>query len=125
MVVGEVAGIQNLKAGVVLPIERRVVRRAARLPGVSRRVKPETEMVHLDRVEGRIQAGIRHHSTGEHYWRRRRTLCERERLHVESTDKLLMAAAVFVGDDVTLIPGDPKRRFRNLKDKEIEVRVSG
>src|SRR5262245_1261728 len=39
MVVGEVAGIQHLKAGVVLPIERSVGHGAARLPGGNRRVK--------------------------------------------------------------------------------------
>src|SRR5262249_16759312 len=50
----EVAGIQDLNAGVVLAVERRDVGRATRILRVDRRVEPETEMKRVHRVGYRV-----------------------------------------------------------------------
>src|SRR6478609_3059438 len=54
MVVGEVAGIENLGTGVMLAIEGSRVGRASRVSGSLRRIEPNAEMVHLYRIEGRV-----------------------------------------------------------------------
>jgi hypothetical protein len=59
-IVGEVACAQHLGAGVVLAVERRRCRGRGLAPGcerVSWRVEPEAEVVHLNRVEGRVGSG--------------------------------------------------------------------
>ena len=54
VIVSKVAGVQNLRARIVLAVERRNRGRATRGHRGLRRVKPETEVVHLDGIEGRI-----------------------------------------------------------------------
>jgi hypothetical protein len=113
---------RNLKSGVVLTIERGDSRRAPRVLCSGGRVEPKAEVVHLDRIERGVRTGIRKRAV-ENDRRRRAALRERERLYAEATEELLVAAAVLVGHDVTLVPGHAKRRRRNLDHEEIEIRV--
>src|SRR5262252_11113563 len=121
MVVGKVAGVQDLKAGIVLTVEGRHCRgTACRLRGF-RRAEPEAKMVHLYRVKWGVQAGIRKWSI-ENNRGRRTARRHGERLDTEPANEHLMAAPVFIGLDVALIPGDAKRRLGDLDDKQIELR---
>jgi hypothetical protein len=70
LIIREVAGIQDLDAGVVIAIERRDVRRASNLSDSGVRIEPQSEMVHLDRVKGRVQARIGEWSVIDNDWRR-------------------------------------------------------
>src|SRR5215470_16949169 len=58
LIVWEVAGVQNLNAGIVLTIEGSDGGRTPGRPSRFRRAKPKTEVIHLYRVEGGIQACI-------------------------------------------------------------------
>src|SRR5262245_2066452 len=107
----------------MLAIEWRFRCRATRILCRRKRAKPQSEMVHLNRIEGRVHGGVRNHSVVENGWRRRATLRERERLHTEAAHELGMAAAGFVSGNVALIPRHAKVRLRNLKHEEIEIGI--
>jgi hypothetical protein len=122
-VVGRViAGIQDLNPGIVLAVKRRNRRGTTRCLGRRRRAKPKAEVVHLYRVERRVQARIRKRSI-EHDrgWCAARRHCKR--LNAEAANELPVASSILVGFDVALVPGDSKRSFGDLDDKEVELGV--
>src|SRR5262249_32100108 len=52
VVVGEIAGIEDLQAGIVLTIEEGRCGGTSSTRGCLRRPKPQSEMIHLNRIEG-------------------------------------------------------------------------
>src|SRR6516164_5702879 len=122
MVVHKGAGVQHLNAGVVLSVEGSRCGGTACREGNGGRGKPEAEMIHLDWIEWRGQAGIRKRS-GEDNRRWRRTDRHGERLNTEASAKLPTASTAFVGRDVAQIPRDTKGSLGDLDDKESELRV--
>src|SRR5262245_19154741 len=103
MIVGEVAGVEDLDASIVLTIECRYSSGATGGLGSLRRTEPQSEVVHLDWIERRVQTGIRKR-TVEHHRRRRAALREGERLDAEPADELLMPPPVLIGLNVALVP---------------------
>src|SRR4051794_36820903 len=101
VIVREVGGIQHLQARIVLAIEWRLRRRATRALCRLERIKPQSEVVHLNRIEGRIQGGTRNYAVVENGRRRRGPLRERKRLDTEAAHELGMAAPAPVSRDVT------------------------
>src|SRR5262252_3840535 len=115
MIVGEVAGVKHLDPRVVLAIERRRGWGTARILSGLRRAEPQPEMGHLNGVKRRIRTGVRERPF-EHHRGRRGVLRDRECLDAKAADEALMTVSISVGFDVTLIPSDSERRFRNLDD---------
>ena len=76
VVIGEVGGVQHLQARIVLAIEWRLCGRATRILRRLEGIKPQSEMVHLNGIEGGIQGGIRDDSVVENGRCRRATLRE-------------------------------------------------
>src|SRR5215831_16007940 len=101
MIVGKVAGVEYLEAGVVLAIESGHSRRTARRLSSCGRVKPQAQMIHLDGIERRVQAVIREWSA-EDYRCGRRTLRERKCLHAKTADEALMTVPILVRHNVAL-----------------------
>jgi hypothetical protein len=99
MVVGEVAGVQNLDASIVLTIEGCESSWAACRLGHYRRAKPETKVVHLYWIEGRVQASVWEWSIDDD-WSRIGSRCDCKSLDTEAAHELLMSSTMFVSFDV-------------------------
>src|SRR6185312_8102891 len=59
LLVGEVGGVQHLKARVVLAIERSHTGRAPGVLRIRRRIEPQAQVIHLDGVGSGVHARIR------------------------------------------------------------------
>src|ERR1700749_2406544 len=92
---------------------------------ISRAVKPETDMISLDRIGCWVLRGIRY---GAGFVKR---VCRRGRnigrdnksLDTEAAYKLARASAIRVGFNVPLIPRQPKRCIGYLNYEQIEVGI--
>src|SRR5207249_3495125 len=80
---------------------------------------------HVHRSEYRVQAGVRERSSGMHDRRRSAAHGVGERLVAEYAREPAAASPAFVRLDVTLIPGNAKRRFGELKHEDGEGSVGG
>src|SRR5512140_1475773 len=90
LVIGEVARIEHLEPRIVLSVERSNGGRASRVLGILRIVEPQPQMVLLDRVEGRVETGVRKRAT-EHDRSRSAAWSDTERLNAEPADEMLGA----------------------------------
>jgi hypothetical protein len=117
--------VENLNAGVMLAIEGRMISRAASLLGVIRIVEPKTEVIELDGIN--LSAGLRLRKdcgrTLENVRRRQSLLRNDEGLSVETANEIANPIAVYIGLNVTNIPGKPKGRVRDLDGKQVKTRV--
>ena len=77
-------------------------------------------MERVNRVGHGVRDGIRKRVVVHERRRHRRRLRDDEGLFVEAADEGLAPAAVLVGFDGALIPGQPERRVRHLGDEHIE-----
>src|SRR5215472_17035498 len=102
-------GIEHLNASVVLPVESSNGARTASILCVLRRVEPQAQMVSMDRFSCRTRRPIRipigrhivkHYRRWHVTWRLRHD----EGLNIEPADEPLMANAILVGLDITLVP---------------------
>ena len=81
-------------------------------------------MVHLDRVEWRVQAGIWEWPV-EYDRCGGGPRCDGKRLYAEAADKPLMSSPVLVGLNISLIPGDTKMCLGNVDDEEVFLMTEG
>ena len=79
----------------------------------------------MHRSEYRVQAGIRERSSGMHDRRRSAAHGVGERLVAEYAREPAGASPALVRLDVTLIPGNAKRRLGELKHEDGEGSVGG
>src|SRR5207237_5438067 len=113
---GKVAGVEHLNAGVMRAVERRYRGGATGFSCVSRIIEPHAEVVHLNRIEGRVDAGVRERSA-EHNGRRRGAGSVGKGFDAENSDELLAAFAVLVGLDIVRMPGKAKLRVGHLQNQ--------
>src|SRR5262249_49323654 len=119
MIVREVAGVEHLDTRIVLTVEGGNGGGATSGLSSFRRSEPETEVVHLDRIEGRIRGGIGEGSV-EDGRRGSGAGSDGEGFDIEAADEAAKALAILVRLDVALMPGHAKGRFGNLQDEEVE-----
>src|SRR5262249_4810897 len=97
----EVVGVQNLNASGVVAIEWSGSSGAPGVRPIDGRVKPQSEVVGMDRfrngVEVRVQDAVRG-------WRRHRAWSDDECLDVKASNELRVASPFVVGLDIALIP---------------------
>ena len=102
-------GIEHLNASVVFPVESSNGVRTVGIFCVLRRVEPQTQMVSMDRFSCRTRRPIRKpigRHIVKHYrrWHVTWGLRHDEGLDIEPSNEPLMADAVPVGLDITLVP---------------------
>src|ERR1700730_2764302 len=105
--VGKLAGVQALDASVMLPVKRSDSARAASFFHVLWIVKPQAQVINLNRVCRGILRGVgntlgimeRIAWSGRNAWR------NNERLNIEAADEFAVAHTVLVGVNIPLIPG--------------------
>src|SRR5262249_42375583 len=121
--VGEIARVQYLNAGVVLPIKGRDRTRTACIASISWRVEPKTEMIHLDRSCRRVLRGA-----GKRVVERCRCRSNARRnykgFYTEAADKCAETVTPAVSLNVALIPRHAKWAIRPLDHEKIEICLS-
>src|SRR5215467_10809117 len=115
----EIAGVQNLDAGYVIAIERRLSR-ASGVAAVCWISEPQPQVVHVHGRRGRIghcvDSGVRL-SSGPTRGR------EHESLAAKDAGELRTATPALIGVDVALIPGHAERARRDLQNEQREGRI--
>src|SRR5262249_13888988 len=89
VVVGEIAGVENLKTGIVFTVEERLTGGTAGVGGGLRRVKPQSEVIHLNRIERRVQSGV----IGKNIRRSSAALRKGKSLDIEPPHELSVASS--------------------------------
>lgn len=124
MVVCKVAGVQDLSAGIVIPAKGSDGGwTACRLSRVGR-AKPQSQVVRVNGIERRIQACIWERAS-EYDWRGRAARGRGKGFNTETADEPFVSSPVFVGVDLSLIPGHTEGRLGDLDDEELELCVWG
>src|SRR6185369_12841247 len=98
--------------------------RAACCYCIRRRVEPQPEVKGMDRVEGRVERGIREGRLVMHDGSWHTAGRDDEGLNAETADKLLVAFPVIIRLDIALVPRQAKRGIGHLNHEEIELGVS-
>ena len=120
--VRKVAGIQQLNPCIVLAVKGGRSVSASGIVGVGGRIKPQSQMIHLERPGGRIR---RHTSKSIVESKRSVRYAGRyyKRLDTETTNKDSSAISFAVGLNIALIPRHAERLIRDLDYEEVGVGV--
>jgi len=100
--VWEIVGVQNLDASGVVAIERCGASGAPGVRPIDGRVKPQSEVVGVDRFRDGVEVCVQDAVRGR-CWHRAGS--DDERLDVEASDEFRVASPFVVGLDIPLIPG--------------------